>query len=291
MTPFIGRAVVLAMGLIPVACPQDVTFKQDVRLVEIYATVFDHGGRTVQGLTRDQFEIRDDGVVQPVRVFEASDKSLSCALLLDTTGSMREAIPALRNATREFIDALRPEDSVGIYGFSDHLEELSEMGTDRAASRRAITRIRAEGRTALFDSISQLAIALQNRPGKKVMVVLTDGGDNASVLNSQTATERARKAGIPVFAVAEGDALHDVVAEKLLHELSEITGGHAYKVNHYKDIDAIFTSIAGDLQNGYLLAFRPAAEGKKASWHELHVSVKDERHSFKIRARTGYSLD
>ena len=291
MTPFIGRAVVLVIALIPVACPQDVTFKQDVRLVEIYATVFDHGGRTVQGLTRDQFEIRDDGVVQPVRVFEASDKSLSCALLLDTTGSMRDAIPALRNATREFIDALRPEDSVGIYGFSDHLEELSEMGTDRAASRRAITRIRAEGRTALFDSISQLAIALQNRPGKKVMVVLTDGGDNASVLNSQTATERARKAGIPVFAVAEGDALHDVVAEKLLHELSEITGGHAYKANHYKDIDAIFTSIAGDLQNGYLLGFRPAEEGKKASWHELRVSVKDERHSFKIRARTGYSLD
>jgi Ca-activated chloride channel family protein len=260
-------------------------------LVEIYATVFDHSGHSVQGLTRDQFEIRDDGVVQPVRVFEASDKSLSCALLLDTTGSMREAMPALRNASREFIDALRPDDFVGIYGFSDHLEVLSEMGTDRAASRRAITRIRAEGRTALFDSISQLALALQNRPGKKVIVVFTDGGDNASILNCQSATEHARKAGIPMFAIAEGDALRDGAAETLLRQLAEFTGGHSYKANHDKDIDAIFASIAGDLQNGYLLAFRPLAEEKKASWHELHVAVKDARHGFRIRARTGYGVD
>ena len=273
------------------AFAQNVTFKEDVRLVEIYATVFDHGGRPVRGLTREQFEIRDDGLVQPIRAFEASDRSFSCALLLDTTGSMRDAIPAVRNAAREFIEALRPNDAVGIYGFSDHLDELSEIGTDRAAARRALTRLRAQGRTALFDSISQLAAAIQNRPGKKVIIVLTDGGDNASILNRQAAAERARKAGIPVFGIAEGEALQDAAAEKLLHELSAASGGRAYKANHPKDIEAIFSSIASDLQNGYLLAFRPQEEEKKTDWHELQISVKTEEQGFKIRARTGYALE
>jgi Ca-activated chloride channel family protein len=283
-------ATLLVAAFTSLLLPQDVTFKEDVRLVEVYATVFDHGGRAVQGLTRDQFEIRDDGVVQPIRAFEASDKAISCALLLDTTGSMHDVMPALRNAAREFIDALRPLDSVGIYGFSDHLEELCPLGSDHLAARRALTRLRAEGRTALFDSISQLAGTLEARPGKKVIVVLTDGGDNASILNRQAAANRARKAGIPVFAVAEGDALHDSAAEKLLHELSEATGGHAYNAKHAKDIDAIFTNIAGDLQNGYLLAFRPPVEDR-TPWHQLLVSVKTSERSLRVRARTGYTTD
>ncbi len=282
-------AVALLIGSL--AFPQDVTFKEDVRLVEVYATVFDHGGRTVQGLGRDQFEVRDNGAVQPIRSFEASDRSLSCALLLDTTGSMQEVMPLVKNAAREFIDALRPNDSIGIYGFSDHLEELSPVGTDRATARRALIRLRAQGRTALFDSISQLALGLEKRPGKKAIVVLTDGGDNASILNRQSAAERAKKAGIPVFAVAEGDALKDAAAEKLLHELAEWTGGRAFKANHAKDIDTIFRSIAGELQNGYLLAFKPPADDKKLDWHELQISLKNVDHGLKIRARTGYSLE
>lgn len=283
-----SRAFLAALSIGALAA-QDVTFKQDVRLVEVYATVFDRGGHPVSGLTREQFEIRDDGLVQPIRAFEASDRSLSCALLLDTTGSMHDAIPAVRNAAREFIEALRPVDSIGIYGFSDHVEELSEIGTDRTASRRALTRLRAGGRTALFDSVGQLARTLQNRPGKKAIVVLTDGGDNASILNRQTAAERARKAGIPVFAIAEGEALQDSAAERLLHELATATGGRAYKAERPKDIDTVFASIAADLQNGYLLAFRPPEEEKKSDWHELQISVKNVEQSLKIRARSGYS--
>jgi Ca-activated chloride channel family protein len=283
--------VLLAVCTAPLLTSQDVTFKEDVRLVEIYATVYDHGGRPVQGLTRDAFEVRDCGVVQPIRAFEASDKALSCALLLDSTGSMRDVMPAVRNAAREFIDALRPNDSVGVYAFNDHLEELAGIGANHAAARHALIRLHAEGRTALFDSISQLAHTMENRPGKKIIVVLTDGGDNASVLNTQAAAERARKAGIPIFAIAEGDALKDRAAEKLLHKLAEATGGHAYKARQNKDIDAIFANIAGDLRNGYLLAFKPPAEEKQTSWHELQVAVKANEQRLKIRARTGYMLE
>jgi Ca-activated chloride channel homolog len=270
---------------------QSTVFRADVKLVEVYATVFDNGGRAVSGLAREQFEIRDDGAAQPIRVFETTDKSLSCALLLDTTGSMSEAIPALRNAARFFIDSLRPDDSVGVYSFTDHLSELSEMTSDKSSSRRSLARLRAGGRTALFDAISQLALAMESLPGKKAIVVLTDGGDNASILNRQSAAQRARKAGVPVFAIAEGDALRDDAAAGLLHTLSESTGGHLYKARHAKDIEKIFTAIALDLRNGYLLAFQAPLEPKPESWHELDVEVKNTPKAFKVRARTGYSLD
>ena len=282
-------------NLIPIAAfflaAQTPVFRSEVKLVEVYATVFDGGGRAVGGLAREQFEIRDDGAAQPIRVFETTDKALSCALLLDTTGSMSATIPTLRNAARLFIEALRPGDSVAVYSFTDHLSELSEMTADKASSRRALARLRAGGRTALFDAISQLALAMEKLPGKKAIVVLTDGGDNASILNRQSAAQRARKAGVPVFAVAEGDALRDDEAAGLLHELSEATGGHMYKAKHAKDIEKVFTAIALDLQNVYLLAFQAPLEPRLESWHELQVQVKNTPKAFKVRARTGYSLE
>jgi Ca-activated chloride channel family protein len=266
-------------------------FKSNVRLVEIYATVFDRGGHPVDGLHREQFEIRDDGAAQPIQVFESSETPLSCALLLDTTGSMTEAIPALRNAAREFIGELRPNDTVAVYAFTDHVDELAEFTQDKTVARRSLARLRAAGRTALFDAISQLALSLERRPGKKVIVVLTDGGDNASTLNRESAATRARKAGVPVFAVAQGQALKDAAAAKLLHELAEATGGHLYKAEHDKDIAKVFSAIADDLQSGYLLAFHPPAEEKPTPWHELRVLVKDTPKPVNVRARTGYPAE
>ena len=277
-----------ALSCSAIGSGQAVTFKDDVKLVEVYATVFDHGGHAVDGLTRDQFEIRDDGTPQPIQIFEATHDALSCALLLDTTGSMVAAMPELKNAARDFIGALRPNDAVAVYAFAERLDQLQEMTTDRAASRRALVRLRASGRTALFDAISQLALELEKRPGKKVIVVLTDGGDNASVLNREAAAARAQKAGVPVFAVAEGDALRDSAAAGLLRQLAESTGGHMYKANHPKEIETIFQAIARDLQNGYLLAFQPGMQQRAAPWHQLQIVVKNSEKSVQVRARTGY---
>lgn len=270
---------------------QIATFKDEVKLVQVYATVFDQGGRAVGGLTQEQFEIRDDGAPQPIRVFESTDEALSCALLLDTTGSMTDAMPSLRNAARAFVEALRPGDSIAIYSFTDHLEELSEMTSDKAAARRSLARLRAGGRTALFDAVSQVVLNMERSPGKKAIVVLTDGGDNASILNRQSAAQRARKAGVPVFAIAEGDALKDSAAAELLHNLSKDTGGRMYKAREAKQIENVFTAIAADLQRGYLLAFQAPLEERASPWHELEVLVKNTPKPLKVRARTGYSLD
>jgi len=270
---------------------QGVTFKEEVKLVEVYATVFDHHGKAVNGLTREQFEIRDDGTPQPIRTFEPTQGALSCALLLDTTGSMAPVMPQLRNGAKKFIGALRPGDSVGVYSFTDHVEELQGITADQDSSKKALSRLHAGGRTALFDSVSQLIVELERMKGKKVIVVLTDGGDNASSLSREAAEERARKAGVPVFAIAEGEALHDEGAAGLLRDLAESTGGRMYKANRSKDMETILQAIARDVQYGYLLGFKAPPEGKKNAWHELQVVVKNTAKPLQVRARTGYLIE
>jgi Ca-activated chloride channel family protein len=270
---------------------QDIAFEEEVDLVEVYATVFDQYGQAVGGLTRDQFAILDNGKARSIRVFEPTYGAMSCALLLDTTGSIRLALPVVINGARDFIATLRPGDSVGVYAFTDHLEQLQEMTTGRDVSTTVFTQLRAHGRTALFDSIAQFAVDLEKKPGKKAIVVLTDGGDNASVLNREAAAASARKAGVPIFAVAEGEALHDNAAADLLRDLAESTGGRMYKTNHSKEIESVFRAIGHYLLNGYLLAFQAPSEAKTTSWHELQVLIKNPSEPLKVRARTGYSME
>lgn len=287
------RVLLLFTAVAGLANTQEATFNSDVRLVELYATVTDHGGHAVTGLSQNQFTILDEGAPQSIRVFEATEKSLSCALVLDTTGSMEGTLPALRNAARSFINVLRPGDAVAVYAFNEGLALLSPMSGDKAEARRAITRLRAGGRTALFDAISQVALKMERVPGKKAVVVLTDGGDNASVLTRQAASERARKAGIPVFAVAEGDALRDKNAADLLQELSRDTGGRMYRAKQPRDIEKAFEGITADLANGYLLAFAPNAvvQDRAVAWHRLEVQVGGTQKALLVRTRTGYAPD
>ena len=288
---FRGARRVLAFFLAAAALAQDVTFKTSVKLVEVYATVFDNSGRAIDGLTKDQFQPLDNGRSQPIRVFEPTTEAISCALLLDTTGSMQTALPEVLNAARNFIRELRPGDLASIYAFNEQLTQIQDMTADKTALNRALIRLQARGRTALFDSVSQLALQLEKHPGKKAIVLLTDGGDNASVLNRESAARRARKAGVPVFAVAEGDALKEAGTAQLLHELAEATGGHMYKAKASKDLRHIFEEISQDLQNGYLLAFAPQEESGDQSWHDLQILVKDVAKPVRVRARTGYSVD
>src|ERR1700751_2743879 len=265
---------------------QEFVFKQDVKLVEVYASVIDHKGREVDGLTKDQFEIRDDGRPQPIRVFEPASGALSCALLLDTTGSMTYAMPRVRNATRKLIDSFRPDDLVGLYTFTDRLEQLQEPTTDRGAMKRAVVDLHTGGLTALFDSLTQVAIEMEKKPGKKAIIVLTDGGDNISVLNPDAAAARMKKTGIPVFVISEGEAARSDTATAVLRDLSNTTAGMMYTPNHFKEIGEVFDEIGRRARNGYLLAFVSQPEKEKSkSWHELQVLVKNAPEPLRVRAR------
>jgi Ca-activated chloride channel homolog len=262
-------------------------FRADVHWVEVYATVFDHKGRHIDGLAREQFEVFEDGAPQPIVAFDASGAGLSCALLLDTTGSMAKTLPAVKNAIVRLIDGTRADDTVAIYTFSGSLDLLQDFTTDKAAAKRAVLRTRAEGRTALFDALAQLAKEISVRPGKKAIVVFTDGDDNASLLNAAAAWKRAKKVGVPVYTVAQGEVLQNRDLLARLREISHETGGMAYAVRQSSDIEEVFQEISADLQHTYMLTYRatPAADD---AWRSIRLDVKGLK-GFKVRAKEGYT--
>ncbi len=171
--------------------------KVQVRLVEVYASIHDKKGHFVDGLSRENFEVLEDGKPQQIAAFDSTTQSLSCAILLDTTGSMGEALPRVKNAMVKLIDELGPEDSVAIYTFDERLVIRQDFTTDKNVAKRAALRTRAEGATALFDALSEAAQELSRRSGKKVLILFTDGDDNSSALNASAAVARAKKSRGP----------------------------------------------------------------------------------------------
>ena len=257
------------------------------RLVEVPVTVMEGKGRFVDGLSQSEFRIVESGRPQTIKYFAGSGDSLSCAILLDTTGSMQAALPRLKNSVMRFIDELGPKDSVAIYSFAESLTVQQEMTQDRAAAKRAVLRLRAGGQTALFDALSELTKEVARQTGKKAVVVFTDGDDNASVLTAQGAIGRATRNGVPVFSIAEAGAMESPRLKKTLTDLSRSTGGETYEVRDVKDVGDVFERISAALQHLYLLSYQPPLEPADGKWRTIEVKVGEEKR-YTVRAKEGY---
>lgn len=261
-------------------------FRSEVRLVEVYATVFDHKGRYLDGLNSHSFELLDNGVPQPIVNFESNLSDLSCAILLDTTGSMQRALPGLKNAVLRLIDDFREHDAAAVYAFGTSLALLQDFTSRKDTLKAAVLRTRAGGQTALFDAIAQTALDIGKRRGKKSIIVFTDGDDNASVLNASAALSRVKKLGIPIYSVAQGDALGSQALRHTLHEISQLSGGLSYTVKQPKEVESVFQDIAEDLQHGYLLTYKPPSS-HGFGWRKIQLVLNGPK-DCRIRAREGY---
>lgn len=261
-------------------------FKSKVRLVEVYATVIDQKGRFVTGLSRDQFEVREDGELHQISAFEATSSDLSCAILLDATGSMAASLPTVKNAILRLIDNLRTNDSFAVYTFNTSLSLVQDFTQDKYAAKKAVLAIRSGGETAWFDAVAQIATDLTKHKGKKSVVAFTDGGDNASFLNANASITRARIAGIPIYTIAQGEALKSSALMAQIRQISLGTGGWTYAVRNSREIDEVFMKIAQDLQYTYMLAY-PAPPSGDTKWRTIQLAVKGGK-NLRIRAKEGY---
>jgi VWFA-related protein len=199
---------------------------------------------------------------------------------------MEAFLPTLKIAVSQFIDELRPEDEIGLYTFTTSLRLAQPFTSDKKLLKQAVMRTRAAGGTALFDAVSNATRDLEKRKGKKALVLFTDGADNASSLNSAGASRRARLAGVPIYTIAEGEALQDHALLKTLEELARDSGGLPFRMDKAGKIGEMFTAIVHNLSNTYLLAWKlPDSAGD--AWRPIKVAVKGEPDA-KIRARQGY---
>jgi VWFA-related protein len=280
---FFGCLAVSMRGSGPQALP---VFRSDVRLIEVYVTVHDRNGRHVSGLARDRFEILDDGIPCVLTAFESTTTGFSCAILLDGTGSMDLVLPTVKNAILRFIGAFRENDLFALYSFNTALTTLVDYTGDKDAGKRAVLTTIAQGGTALFDSLSEVTHRLAERKGKKFVIVFTDGADNSSYLNAEAVKRMSKNAGIPVYAVAVGEALGNRELMKTLLALGQGTGGSAFEARKPSRIDEVFQNISADMRHAYLLAYTPP-DSTESRWRTIQVNIKDAK-GLQIRAREGY---
>lgn len=268
------------------AAPADLVFRTNGRMVEAYATVTDSRGRYADDLDAAQFSVVEEGEARPVFAFESRMAGVSVALVFDTSGSMVTTLPKLKSAALHLLDDLRPVDSAAVYTFDDSVRAVVPFADDKEAAKRAILKLHPAGITALYEALVRVNHDLAGRTGKKAIIVFTDGADNASMLSALLAIDKAKQRGVPIFTIAQGEALfHPELVEQLNH-IADSTGGVPFLIHKPAEIADVFQKISQDLAHGYLVAFQPAP-GDHHGWRKINVEVKGAK-GLQVRARQGY---
>jgi VWFA-related protein len=205
---------------------------------------------------------------------------------MDKTGSILTTLPVLKNSIVRFIDESRGDDWIAVYEFNTSLRKSQDFTGDKSAAKRAVLRVTASGATALYDALSQVLLDLSNRKGKKMIVTFTDGQDNSSYLSSEAVKRRAKSFGIPLYFVAQGEALREPQLMKNLREMSQATSGSTYPVRAPSEMAGVFDGISRDLHNSYLMTYVPPPIND-AGWRIIRLTAKGVK-AARISAREGY---
>jgi Ca-activated chloride channel homolog len=274
----------------------DTTLKVDVKLVNVFVTVTDQHGAPIAGLTKENFALMENGKAQSISVFEKeSALPLSIVLDIDTSLSTRKDLPMEMASARRFARAiLRPVDALSLYGFSEIVSEVVPFTSDLKVIDRGVDRIHLGAATALYDALYLGSQALETRKGRKVLVVITDGGDTVSRVDYKEAVRSAQEAEAIVYSIivvpVEASAGRDTGGEHALIQISEDTGGKYFYATSVPQLDDAFQKISDELRTQYLLAYYPSQRFSDSSFRRIEVKVDapSAGSAFTVRHRTGY---
>ena len=280
----------------PADSDRDTTFRVNVKLVNVFVTVTDARGAPVGNLAKDNFQLIEDGYPQKISVFgKESALPLSIAMEIDTSLSTRRDLPLELNSARRFANAiLRPQDVLAVYGISEVVDEVVPFTSDMKVIDRGIDHMHMGSATALFDAIFVGAQALEPRQGRKVMVVITDGGDTVSQTSYQEALRAAQISEAVVYSIIvvpiEASAGRDTGGEHALIQLSADTGGKYFYATTLSQLDEAFRTISDELRTQYLLAYYPAQRLADSDYRHIEVKLAGvpEAADYHTRHRTGY---
>ncbi len=271
------------------------TFKSTVKLVNVYVTVVDQNGAPVGGLKLDDFEIYEDGVAQKTAVFaKESELPLSIVLAIDTSLSTRKDLKVEQSAAYNFVRSLmRPVDAMALYQFSETVSELVPFTSKVERLEGGLKRLRVGGATALYDAIYLGSKALMRRDNRKVMLVITDGGDTMSSVDYHEALRFAQQAEAMVYSIIdvpiEAEAGRNTGGEHALMTISGDTGGKFYYANSSEGLDKAFRQVSDELRTQYLLAYYPTQRVADSDFRRIEVRLKPGvGPGLKVRHRSGY---
>ena len=267
-------------------------FKAESELVVLHVTVRDRGGRYITGLDRDAFTVIDDGKPQTLEMFSADEVPASIGFLIDNSNSMHPNRDRVIASAVEFAKQSQPQDEIFVMTFNEEVRHAFGPAVageiNPAAFQAAMARaIGARGMTAIYDGIlsglKRVGTGLHTR---QVLIVVSDGDDNASTATREEVIRQVRESDATIYTIALIDRLTREGNPGLLRDLAKETGGESYRPRHLDDVSEAFARIAKDIRSAYTLAYAPTT---KTARHTVRVYVrpKDGR-ALRVRTRDGY---
>lgn len=281
----------------PQAKPKDdihtgVTFVAGTNLVILHTTVTDKNGQLVTDLKQPAFKVYEDDVEQPLKLFRREDVPVSLGMLVDNSGSMRDKRRQVNTAALDFVKSSNPNDEVFIVNFNDEAFLDSDFTSDLDRLQDALQRIDSRGGTALYDATSMSLDHLEEdaKWDKRVMLVVTDGEDNASRSTLEKLVRRLQETEVVIYAVgllSEEDRRSAKRARRATRHITNATGGSAYFPSGIDEVHALTQQIAHDIRNQYILGYTPSEE-KGPGFRRVRVALTGKAKKLKVRHRPGY---
>jgi Ca-activated chloride channel homolog len=271
-------------------------FRADTRLVVLHTTVVDRGGHLVTNLPREDFAVYENGVQQQIKIFRREDIPVSIGLVIDNSGSMRDKRAKVEAASLALVKDSNPEDEVFVVNFNDEafldLPHGRDFTSDVKEMQEALTRIDSRGGTAMRDAIRMSIDHLKEKAhkDKKVLVVVTDGNDNSSVISLETMVRAAQQSEVLIYSVgllSEEERREAKRAQRALEALGEATGGETYFPKDASEVDRIAHQVARDIRSQYTIEYTPSDSAMDGTFRTIKVAVNAPGH-LTARTRNGY---
>jgi len=267
-------------------------FKADVQEVVLHATVVDQRSRLVTNLNKNDFTVYEDGQPQQITRFTREDIPVSIGILVDNSGSMRDKRQAVNTAALDLVKGSNPEDEVFIVNFSDEAIIDTDLTSDVAKMQEGLQQVDSRGGTALYDAVVASAdyLAKKGRREKKVLLVVTDGEDNASTDTLEQAVRRVQDDNGPtVYSIGILGGEREKRARRALEQLALHTGGVAFFPKDLGDVDQIARAVARDIRNQYSIYYRPTRPQDQGGFRQVKVDAHAPGYGrLQVRTRSGY---
>ena len=279
------------------------TIRVDTRLVNVALNVVDAHGAPVGGFEKQDFRIFEDGKPRDIAVFEREASSpLSIVLAIDASETVMTSERLERDAAKHFVQAiLRPQDELDLMDFADTVREVVPFTNQIKRIDQGLGQLQHGDATALYDAIylasQQLATTKADAGRRRVIVLITDGGDTAKRSRYAQALEQAERANAMIYSIIivpiAADAGRNTGGEHALIQMSEDTGGKYYYVEDPKDLEPAFRHVSDDLRTQYMLGYYAPQRGADTSFRRITVKLSDEslNDKFSLRYRSGYFAD
>ncbi len=273
------------------------TLSADAYEVRLNASVIDGSGRTVQTLTQSAFHVYEDGVPQTISSFRHEDLPVSIGLLIDSSGSMYDKRQAVDKASLDLVKLSNPQDEEFLVDFSSEAFIDQDFTSSIDKLQQGLSYIKSSGGTAAYDALVASADYLTKnaKNPKQVLIIITDGEDNASSATLEQAIRRIQDLDGPiVYCVGllfgeDTDKRESRHARRVLESIAEQTGGTAYFPKSLKEVDSIAAEVAADIRTQYTIAYHSTNPPANGGYRKVHVEAKDKGFGrLDVRTRSGY---